>query len=331
MKKLLKSACLFICCIMLFTACSTKTEKPKDNKPIGSLSTSSDKTQSTQPTPEPSPYDDLLGMIGDYGQDVKTYGDLEKQEYATAINELDTILDAHKYNISVVAYTMDNRKAFAYNTEQDFFCACTVKAAYSLYCCQQMEAGKGNLNTEMVYEKKHYEPGTGDMQYSAFGTKFKMSTIIDKSMRISDNVGYLMSVDYFGRDGYNKWIADMGCESLQIKPTVWSLKAKAKDLAYVWREMYEYFEKDNEYSKFLYNSCTNTPNNYATAALKDVTYSHKQGNNRTGKWLALCDAGIVWRENSPYIVVVLTDAPGPNSYSTEEFAKIINIIDTKLF
>ena len=292
---------------------------------------SADDVGSTVSEPEQSRYDDLLSLMTDCGKSVAAYGDLERSEYSSALSELETVLDGYNKNISVVAYSLDNNKALAYNTEIDLFCACTVKAAYSLYACKEMEKGNGSLDTTMVYEKKHYEPGTGDMQYSSFGTVFDMKTIIDKSMRISDNVGYLMSVDYFGREGYNKWISDLGCESLQIKPTVWSLHAKAKDLATVWREIYEYFGTDTQYSEFLYNSCTGTPNNYATASLSGVEYSHKQGNNRSGDWLAYSDAGIVWKDGSPYIIVILTDAPGPSSYDAGVFADIIDIVHNKLF
>ncbi len=329
----LRLFCTILCLSLLLSSCaSAKTGNDAPSASTDALSEDSSSTESMPSEPENvNRYDDLLSKMTDCGKSVVTYGDLKADEYSASVQSLEKILDGYKHNISIVAYSLDNNKALAYNTKTDLFCACTVKAAYSLYACKQMENGNGSLDTVMTYEKKHYEPGTGDMQYSAFGTKFTMKTIIDKSMRISDNVGYLMSVDYFGRDGYNKWIKKLGCESLQIKPTVWSLHAKAKDLAVVWREIYNYFETDTEYSKFLYNSCTGTPNNYATAALKGVKYSHKQGNNRSGDWLAYSDAGIVWKEGNPYIIVILTDAPGPSSYDASIFADIINIVHNYLF
>ena len=106
-----------------------------------------------------------------------------------------------------------------------------------------------------------------------------METALGKSMSISDNVGYLMSVDFFGRDGYNEWISSLGCDSLKIKPTVWSLRTKANDLVKIWCEIYNYFESDAAHSKFLYDSCTGTAGNYATESLDGVEYSHKQGHN----------------------------------------------------
>ena len=168
------------------------------------------------------------------------------------------------------------------------------------------------------------------MQYSPFGTVFDMKTMLHKSMSISDNVGYLMSVDYFGRDGYNEWIKSRACPSLMIKPTVWSLRAKAQELALAWRDIYGYFREGGEYAEFLYNSCTGTAGNYSTENL-GAEYSHKQGHNRSGDWTSYTDAGIVWKEGAPYILVILTDAPGPSVYDAKAFGEIANIIHNELF
>ncbi len=150
-------------------------------------------------------------------------------------------------------------------------------------------------------------------------------------MSISDNVGYLMAVDRFGRNEYNSWVSGLGCPSLQIKPTVWSLRTKSKDLAVIWQEIYFYFEENAEHSSFLKNSCTNTKDNYATAALSNVDISHKQGHNRSGDWLSCSDAGIVWQDGSPYIIAVLTNGAGYGTNEKQIMNDIINIVDNKLF
>ncbi len=312
---------------------STQTSTPVTSNPISSKPpvTSSDSANAPQLNAAALPqanFNDILEQIGSHGTTVVGYGSLKSN---SALGDLEAVLDDYKYDISVVAYSIDGTKALSYNTQKAMFCACTVKAAYTLYCCQQMEQGKGSLSTEMTYKKEHYESGTGNMQYSSFGTKFSMDTILRKSMGISDNVGYRMSIDYFGRESYNNWITDQGCPTLTIKPTVWSLKAKSPDLAKIWGQIYNYFKTDSPYARFLYEICTNTPDNYGTAALKNVDISHKQGHNNTSDWPAYSDAGIVWKNNSPYVYVILTNSPGPSSYNTKTMASIIRIIDGQLF
>lgn len=277
-------------------------------------------------------FDGLLEQIGSHGTSVQAYGELKSNAaYAQALADLEAVLDSYSCDISVVSYSIDGKKALSYNTEKAMFCACTVKAAYTLYCCKQMEQGNGSLTTKMTYKKEHYEGGTGNMQYASYGTQFTMDTILRKSMGISDNVGYRMSIDYFGREGYNEWITDLGCPTLTIKPTVWSLKAKSPDLAKIWGQIYHYFKTDSQYARFLYEICTNTADNYGTAVLKNVDISHKQGHNNTADWPAYSDAGIVWNVDTPYVYVILTNAPGPSSYNSKTMASIIGIIDGQLF
>ena len=330
---------------MGFSLCACKKEKPIDTSsiitnqatseaesvPVALQSQTENNTSSAESQISSKPLQAVTPQMQTAGKEVVVSGALNDAKYAEKVSELQSILNSHNYNISLSVYSVDGSKGLDYNTETGIFGACTVKAAYTLYACKQIENGNGSLDTQITYEQKHYEYGTGDMQYSPFGTVFSMETALYKSMSISDNVGYMMSVDYFGRDGYNAWIGELGCESLKIKPTVWSLKTRANDLVKIWCEIYNYFGTDTEYSRFLYDSCTNTAGNYATAALSDVDYSHKQGHNSTGEWLSLSDAGIVWKGDNPYIIAILTDAPGPNSYSAGEFARIIDMLHNDLF
>ncbi len=334
MRKIKTLAAMF-CCILLLTACSnqdaTNISSDIDNISMPTATDTDSEPNVPQAQKPQKPIQAVIPQAVHIGKAVTVSGELENQQYSSKIAELQNILNGHAHNISLAVYSVDGSKSLAYNTEAEIFGACTVKAAYTLYACKRLEAGNGSLQTELTYQEKHYEPGTGDMQYSPFGTVFSMQTALHKSMSISDNVGYLMSVDFFGRDGYNAYMGELGCDSLKIKPTVWSLKTKANDLVKIWCEIYNYFETDTEYSRFLYNSCTGTAGNYATAALTGVEYSHKQGHNSTGEWLSFSDAGIVWKGETPYIIAILTDAAGPNSYSKGEFAKIIDIVHNDLF
>lgn len=336
MKNTLKMVALVLCLCFVLTACNksvntfssvdTQSEILQDTSSI--VTSSIAESEVIEPT---NPTQAVMPETVNVSKTVTVTGELQNAEYSGKIAELQNILNGYSRNISLSVYSVDGSKALYYNTEAEIFGACTVKAAYTLYACKQMEGGNGNLSVPITYEQKHYEPGTGDMQYSPFGTVFTMETALQKSMSISDNVGYLMAVDYFGRDGYNSFISEMGCDSLQIKPTVWSLRTKSQDLVKLWCEIYNYFETDTEYSRFLYNSCTNTAGNYATAALGGVDYSHKQGHNSTGDWLSLSDAGIVWKGETPYIIAILTDAPGPSSYDAGVFAQITQIVHNNLF
>ena len=275
-------------------------------------------------------YGDLLAQIPS-GKEIAMLGELSASKYEDAAKRLETVLKGYSREVALVAYTLDNKKAVSFNADAEFFPACTIKAFYSLYNCIEMDKGNGSLDTEMKYEKKHYETGTGDMQYSPVGTMFDMRTIINKSMSISDNVGYNMQVDYFGRDGYNEWVSGYGCPSLQIKPTVWALRAKASEHAVMWRELYRYFISGAEHSEFLYSTCTGTKDNFASKALEGVEYSHKQGFNGGGGWHAMSDAGIIWKDGNPYIIVILTNSVNITPEAQSVMDEAVKIIHNELF
>lgn len=326
-KNYVKIISILVCFVIFLSACNNTSQytQSQSNEPISQPQTVYESTVSAE-----NP-DNLSQLMNGCGKTVTVYGELNASRYSDAISELQTVLDSYSRNISLAVYSLNSDRALAYNTETAIFGACTVKAAYALYACRQMENGNGSLGDELTYLEKHYESGTGDMQYSPFGTVFTVETALYKTMSISDNVGYRMIVDYFGTEGYNKFISELGCDSLQIKPTVWSLHTRSNDLVRLWRCIYDYFETDTEYSRFLYKSCTNTACNYATSSPDGAEYSHKQGSNSKGDWLSYSDAGIVWKDGSPYIMALLTDAPGPSGYDNGVFDQIIDIVYNRLF
>lgn len=282
---------------------------------------------------ESDQYGDLLSQIP-AGKKVTALGELTDEKYADALSRLESILAEYSKEISLVAYTLDNKKSVSFNAGAELFPACTIKAFYSLYNCFEMDKGNGSLGTQMEYKYEHRDPdwGTGDMKFSDYGTVFDLKTIITKSLAISDNVAYNMQVDYFGREGYNEWVSGLGCPSLQIKPTVWALRAKADEHAVMWREIYRYLINDeSKHAEFLYSAFTGTEGNFASSALENVEYSHKQGFNSGGGWHSMSDAGIVWKDGNPYIVVMLTNSKGITSSAQKVMDEAINIIHNELF
>lgn len=349
----MKKIFALIIALLLFTACaegpsgfiSSPDEAPKEelNLPFSEDSESiiaeeSEISKATESFEESKPDQsevseeipeavDLFTEMAECGETLTAYGELKKEEYAELLASLESVLDEYEDNISITVCSLDNSKGLCYNTESRIFCASAIKAPYVFYALKLMEKDGISLETEMIYEEKHYEIGTGNMQYSELGTVFDMGTILRETMRISDNVGYNMAVDYFGREGYNRWISEIGAPTLEIKPTVWCLGASSRDLAFMWKEIYRYFQTESENAEFLYDSCTDTGGNFATAALDGVKYSHKQGHNRSDGWHSYTDAGIVWNDGNPYVISVITDTAGPCEKGEKVMADIIKTVD----
>lgn len=242
-------------------------------------------------------------ISGNIEKKIKLYGDLEESE---ELAEMADILGSYKKNISFVAMSLKGNKAIAYNTKQGYFSACTIKIAYILSCCKQIDEGAADKDTLLTYKKKHYHDGSGQIRKEEFGTKYTIEYLIKQSLYISDNVAYAMLIDYFGFDYYNKMIAELGCSSLKLYD-MWARSAKVKDFVILWNEVYNYFQSKTKMAKLMKDACTNTPFNYGTRTL-GVSYSHKSGDN-FGASAAYNDAGIVWGDK-PYIYVIFTNSEG---------------------
>lgn len=267
-------------------------EKPEEPKKVAVQIETSDKD-----------FSKIQQISGNIGKKIKLYGDIEESE---DIAELAEILGSYNKNISIAAMSLTGDKALAYNTKQGYFSACTIKTAYILSCCKQIDEGAVDKDTLLTYKKKHYHDGSGQIRKEKYGKKYTIEYLIQQSLYISDNVAYAMLIDYFGFEYYNKMISKLGCSSIKLHD-MWARSAKVKDYVILWNEVYNYFNSKTEMAKVMKKACTNTPFNYGTRTL-GVSYSHKSGDN-FGAAATYSDAGIVWSKE-PYIYVVFTNSEG---------------------
>lgn len=242
----------------------------------------------------------VLQLIGDI--------DLTDPETAAAVLKIEEMLAGYDKNISFCAYSLDGSRAIAYNCEETYFSACTIKAGYMLYCCLAIDQGLASKDEVMYYQKdKYYHGGSGKIKNAEDGTPYTLGELIELSLSVSDNIAYKMLFAYFGTDGYNRMVEELGVPRLKLSSSVWNRKTTARDLCIIWRELYFYFDTETTMAKLFRRSCTNTRFNYATIYL-DEEYSHKSG-DRFEPDPVYNDAAIVWKE-MPYVISTLNSSEG---------------------
>lgn len=237
---------------------------------------------------------------------VMLIGDMKMSEEDE--KSLNRILNNYKGQISIKAVSLDGTKGITYNSEGEYFSACTVKAPYMLYCYRQMQQGNGSLKEEMTYNSsKHYHSGTGELKWNPNGTVYTLKEIMYYTLWKSDNVGYMMCLDRFGKDGYNEMMDEWGCPSLKIEDYApWSFVARAEDLVIAWRHIYEFMQEQNEFSWAMYDSCTPCSYNFMGDAIPKFVISQKYGWGDD----VYSDGGIVYSDNGNYIFAVYTNSSG---------------------
>ena len=261
---------------------------------------------------------------------LELYGDIDLNDPETAevVRQITELLAGYDKKLGFFFYSLDGSTAVAYNCEEISFSACTIKAGYMLYCCLAIEQGLVSPDDVMIYEEKYKHGGSGKIKNSEYGTPYTIKELIRLSLRYSDNIAYKMLVHYFGKDGYNRMMKDLGVKRLCLSSStsissIWNYNTTARDLAIIWREIYFYFDSDTEMAKLYKTATTNTPYNYATKML-DVKYSHKSGDKFEPNPV-YNDGAIVWADR-PYVVGLINGSEGKeeDERMIGEIFKLIN-------
>ena len=320
-----------ILCIVTFAGCAftgaitDRTVSSTEAHTVETTDVPNSTTTSTISTTAHTTVTSAVKSNIDVGHELYVSGNVNKE----LANELSFVLDDYGKNISIVCWSVDGSKVVEYNTKQSYFSACTVKMPVMYSYCKLADAGLIDMNKELTYMSKHFYKGSGKIRYQPFGTKYTTAQLINESLSISDNVAYVMLLDAYGKVPVNTLMDELGCSSINLSSSgKWAKNIKAKDLATVWNEIYNYFCSDATNAELLKNACTNTPYNYGTLCITE-DYSHKSGDN-FGEFCAYNDAGIVWSE-VPYVYVVLTNSEGTqyDINTVNSAMKIVNKIMTK--
>ncbi len=262
-------------------------------------------TEST--TSEPPAPNYIYDKVGSDAENLMTAGIVGVS--LDELHLLEQLLNQCDFNISIKAVSVDGSRCISYNSDKEYFAASTIKAPYLLYCYKQIDAGNGTFDETMVYTSNYYRGGTGDIKDSVEGTSYTLKEIMRRTIWNSDNSGYLMCTERWGKDGYNALMEQIGVDRLRLsEKSIWAFDVRVDDYVIVWKNIYDYFLTETEGANVFYESTTNCKWNFFGQGIKKCTIAQKYG------WAdaSFSNAGIVYGENETYILAVFTDAEGDN-------------------
>lgn len=202
---------------------------------------------------------------------------------------------------SFLLLDMDSGAMVGYNAKSYLGTASTVKMPYMLYCLKQMENGSPSMDTLLTYNSSDYSSGSGTIKNYSFGTKFTIRDCMQYIFDYSDNCAYYMLQDRFGIDGYNKFIASLGCRTTMNSWNRWGY-VSAADSAKEWLQMY-YYLYHGRYANFVRKGFANsTASNFRLGLNYKYTVYSKCG------WTDDLhhDTAVVEAEH-PYVLICFTD------------------------
>jgi len=189
---------------------------------------------------------------------------------------------------------------FGINDKERYIAASTTKLPMNLLLYRKIEAGEIKFEDKLVYLEEDFEPGSGVIQDSPFGTEYTVRETARLSIVYSDNCAINMIIRLLGIENIRQYMMDLGGTIYYGRDH----RSCPYDLAVYARELYRFYRENPEIAGILVDDLMNTMWNDRINKLlpKEVKVAHKIG-NFDGVYN---DVGIVFAEE-PYVLAVMSE------------------------
>lgn len=207
-----------------------------------------------------------------------------------------------------------------YNADRAQFQASTAKAQFCLYMYSLIDSGKASFDDELEYKQKHYSVGSGEIKNTPFGSKYKLSYLIDRALTISDNCAFHMMVDNYDYKEYNKFIKSLGCKYAgEVEPGAHFGSSSPRDTVKIWTEIYTYTRygaNGAQFRAYLEESAYNS----VGEGITEYDVAHKSG------WTSaqFNDFAIVYAPHPFLVVTYLPVVDGSERKLVTKFSDAVN-------
>ena len=177
-------------------------------------------------------------------------------------------------NANFMYTDLENDYSFGEGEDNEIYAASVTKLPAVLYAYKQADEGKLDLNKELTYLGKYKTGGSGIIQNDSVGTKYKLSTVLEYTIRYSDNIGYAMLLDELGgRNKVKEYWESLGYE-IHYSDNFGNLSPELGN-GYI-KEVYKYYLTGKENAKKLVQDMKNS-NNLEYVKSGDIEVAHKYG------------------------------------------------------
>ena len=203
-------------------------------------------------------------------------GVLEEENFSDDLKmKKDEIIGLYNgVNANFMYTDLESDYSFGVGIDKQLYAASVTKLPAVLYAYKLADEGKLDLNKEVTYLAKYKKGGSGVIKNDSIGTKYKLGTILEYTIKYSDNIGYSMLLDELGgRGSVKEYWKSLGYD-IKYSDDFGSLSPSLGN-GYI-KEVYNYYLSGKENAKKLISDMK-TSNNLEYVKVGDVEVAHKYG------------------------------------------------------
>jgi beta-lactamase class A len=201
-----------------------------------------------------------------------------------------------------------------FNATRSMPAASTIKIPVMVEVFRQLQSGKFDLDRHVTLLARDKDYGSGELCDAPVGTTYSITDLLEKMIDISDNTATNMLIRLVGRRNINTSMHQLGLTrthlTQDIRTTDWSVRSDLRTSPHDLVRLLELMARrqlvnewsSNEMISILEEDQINTL--LPEPLPDDIQIAHK-----TGSFFdTLNDAGIVYADNAPYVIAVMTTA-----------------------
>lgn len=242
-------------------------------------------------------------------------------------------IEKQKGNVAVVVKNLKTMEEIKINENLVFPSASTIKLAIMSELLNKVNEGAVNLEDTIELTEGMKTGGDGILKELMPGHRFALEEIMTLMIIVSDNMASNILIDLLGMDNINAAIRNLGLGSTKLQRRMMDSRASkegrenlttAKDLAHLLELTYHGRNINKKYSDMMLDILKRQQvrGRLDLYLPEGVVAAHKTGDLDRLEH----DAGIVYLQDSEYIICVLTNETDTNKDGREIIGKISKMV-----
>lgn len=248
---------------------------------------------------------------------------LSSTQFVKETNEqLNSFLSAKGGDISIYLESLDGSLSYSFYGDEIKRTASSIKLPFITYLMLLATKKQIALDTRLIYTEGFKIDGTGIIQFEPLGTTYSIDKLAELVIRYSDNVAYLMLLNYVGEQNFINYLHELDNQSPNNRAFS-SPRILSKSMKYVVEN-----KTTNPLIDKVYKWMEQTIfDDGITVGLPGVNVVHKTG--WMPMYLVSNDVAYIDDKKNPYILTIMTNGYD-EEYSEKVLADLAKIIDNNM-